>query len=147
MKKIISILSLLFISSSIFAQETVNKSQELAWVDEQIKAIIPERKGIANSFIDMIGQPFIFVNVITTQSGAVKTIARPLSITRKPSLKVTLIINSKARINGKWYGLNDRVQGYKIASIDNDKVSLVKNGKTKLLSMKKGNKHIEINTK
>ncbi|MBU0633378.1 hypothetical protein KKA17_12150 [bacterium] len=157
MKNLISMLSLLLISSVIFAQEGVNtstiidkvanKSQELGWVDEQIKAIIPERKGISNSSIDIITEPFIFATVISTHSGSIKTVLRTLNKTWKPSLKVTLIINSKAFINGRWYGLNDRLYGYKITSIDNEKVSLVKNGKTKILSMKKGNKHIEINTK
>ncbi len=159
MKNMISILSALLISSSFaFASTVVNgatqskhisKSKELSWVDEQIKAILPARKGVSNSYIDGIHPSFIFVVVKSvTVNGQPKTnSSRFFKRSWKPSLKVTLIINSKAFINKRWYGINDKVQGYKIKSIGDSKVVLVKNGKTKTLSMKKDNKNIQINTK
>lgn len=161
MKNIISILSLLLISSIAFAevaavpaakaQVDVNKGEELSWVDEQIKAIIPPRKGISIEYIDGVIQPFIFVVVDKTGkpgvAGSKTSGIRAFKGTWKPSLRVTIILNSKALISGRWYSVNDRVQGYKVAAIGKNTVSLVKNKKTKILSIKQDNKNIQINTK
>ena len=162
MKHLISILSLLFISSVVYADnapvdnkgtQDLSKNKELAWVDEQIKAIIPPRKSISNDFIDTVRQPFIFVKSKTVGSAGAASVSKTGSSARiyKKSkvkgLKLYLIMNSKAMINGKWYGVNDNVWGYKVASIDTNTVTLVKNKKSKILSVKKDNKNIQINTK
>ncbi|WP_345979122.1 hypothetical protein [Sulfurimonas sp. HSL3-2] len=158
MKNIISILSLLLISSIAFAemaapiakpQQGVNKGEELSWVDEQIKAILPPRKGTSVAYIDTVTQPFIFV--IVTKTGkdgvAVSKTSRVYKRSWKAPLKVTIIINSKALIAGKWCSVNDWVQGYKVAAIGENTVKLVKNKKTKILSIKQDNRKIQINTK
>ncbi|WP_345991918.1 hypothetical protein [Sulfurimonas sp. HSL-1716] len=159
MKNIILILSVLLMSSVVFAQGAVPiekapqgtvKSKELSWVDEQIRAIIPARKGTTNAFIDTINQPFIFVVKKEKAENAQSKTASGTRVFKKRRiwpLRVTLIINSKAFINGRWYGINDKVRGYKVTSIDKVKVSLVKNKKVKILSIKKDNKNIKINTK
>lgn len=162
MKDIISILGLVALTSSLYASvgslnaqvtPTLGESKELAWVDEQIQAIIPARKGIENAYINSVIQPFIFTkpkdsNLVKTEAKGTSTkVSRGYKKPSGRSLTLNLIINSKAMINGKWYSKNDKVKGYKIASIDNATVTLVKNKKTKTLSMKKDNKNIKIHTK
>lgn len=154
MNNIISILSLIFVFFLIVVKaddtssKNIAKSQELSWVDKQIQAILPERKGISDSFIDTIHQPFIFTLVKSDKSSTVSAgVLHIYKKTRHSYLKATLIINSKALINGRWYNLNDKVHGYKITSIGNDKIALLKNGKIRILSINKDNKNIKINTK
>ena len=158
MKKIISILSILLISSTAFAevpapatkaQQGVNKGEELSWVDKQIKAIIPPRKGTSTTYIDSINQPFIFV-VVTKKGKSGITTTKPLRAFKRSwstPLRVTIIINSKALIAGRWYNVNDKVQGYKVAAIGKNTVTLVKNKRKRILSIKRDNKKIKINTK
>ena len=158
MKNIISILSLLLISTIAFAEAaapiakpkpSVNKGEELSWVDEQIKAILPPRKGKSTTYIDTVTQPFIFV--VVTKEGkdgvAISKTSRVFKRSWRAPLRVNIIINSKALIAGKWCSVNDWVQGYKVVAIGKNTVKLVKNKKSKILSIKQDNKKIQINTK
>ncbi len=53
----------------------------------------------------------------------------------KKTMAIQTILNSKAFIYDEWYGIGDKVQGYKIKSINQDSVTLVKNSKTSILKV------------
>ena len=147
MKNIISVLIVLFFSFPIFAQEDM-RNEELGWVDQQVKAILPERVGIDEGAINSIQQPFIFLELKKDKNGMVvtKKVVKSYKGTSS-SLHLKLIINSQALIGHRWYSLNDRILGYKIIAIDKASVKLVKNGKIKVLSIKTNVNKIKIYTK
>jgi len=150
-----TIILFLFITSvTVIAND---KAIDLSWVDEQVEAIKPARDGELNSNITKIKDPFIFLkknylnedkktsknsksNSIranknykkTTNSGA-KSYKKRTAYSNK-SFVLSAIINKSARINGKWYKLNDRVKGYKITDIKNKTVTLKRKSKTLVLS-------------
>jgi len=49
---------------------------------------------------------------------------------RRKSLVLSMILNNKAFINGKWYGKNQKVEHYMLKKIDQDSVVLVRKNKT-----------------
>lgn len=60
---------------------------------------------------------------------------------------ISSILNNKAFINSRWYGVGDEVLGYKIISIHKESV-LVKNGsKVIKLGIKRNNKLLKIRKK
>ena len=118
------------------------KDQELMWVDQQIAAILPPRLGIANEAIDTIKSPFKLEETVTfTPEGL--AIAKPKPI----PLRVTLIINSQALINGRWYVKNDTIEGYHISSITRNYVTLANKKETKILTLNKNDSDLKIYTK
>ena len=67
---------------------------------------------------------------------------RDLKVATKPSPKITpltliTILNDRAFINSKWYKKGDKLYGYKIVYIGDDKVILKKESKIKYLQIKK----------
>ncbi len=67
---------------------------------------------------------------------------RDLKVATKPSAKITpltliTILNDRAFINSKWYKKGDKLYGYKIVYIGDDKVVLKKDNKVKYLQIKK----------
>ena len=144
---------------------TINlSSSELSWVDEQVDAIKPPRVGMKSRELSILKDPFIFLkknrtdetksksgakrarsssvpNKLTASSGIKKTIKK------KKTLSVTMLINSSAMINGKWYKLGDTVRGYKVSKIDATSVLLTKKGKKLLLSTNSKSKNLNFNNK
>lgn len=129
------------LSTSLFATE-------LEWVDEQIEAIKPPRKGYAISGVD---DPFIFLEKNKPKSkekGASSSAprakvaaAKTLSSTQKDegakksgSFELSTIINSSALINGSWYKISDVINSYTISDISNNSVTLKKGDKVLVLS-------------
>ena len=141
MKKHILIVSVL-LSSLMFGAD------ELGWVDTQIEAIKPPRKGMTNSELANAKSPFIFLKknktesdkkasskapskskkVVTTTDKSGKVVSKKTS----KNLVLSAVINKSVLINDKWYKLNDSVYGYKLSSISRTTVVLTK-GKKKLI--------------
>ncbi len=162
MKHFLSTLSFVLLASTAFADLEPNLGQshtgELGWVDEQIRAIIPARVGVEGRVIDSLRDPFKYpkpepVARISTPSlnlekyFSVKK-APPVVkiIVPKPPLVLSLIINSKALISGKWCKVGDSVDGYSVKSIGTTSVTLANSKSVKTLSIKSDN-YIKINTK
>ena len=136
----------------IFLAFILNASDELSWVDEQVNAIKPIRKGISYKQIAYLKNPFVFLeknktkkedekekkeepkeqNIQTTITNTTKVIdTKPKIVTK---LKLSAIMNKSALINGKWYKVGERVGGYKITKITLKEVYLVGETSTKTLT-------------
>jgi hypothetical protein len=134
------ILILIFLSSLLLATE-------LEWVDEQIEAIKPSRKGIE---ISNIMDPFIFleknrpeVKKDTAAASTLKPLVKSSSDkiktddngTKKIDFNLTAIINTSAMIDGHWRRINDKLDGnYTVVEISKNTVTLKKGDKERILS-------------
>jgi hypothetical protein len=146
---ILYILALTSLYGNADNMQTNTSNSELAWVDSQVNAILPPRKGISNQSIDRLKEPFVFVHKVD-KNAKTHTVSKYKGLVtrqRSRALRVMLIINSKAMINGRWYKQHDRVRGYKISSIERSRVVLKKRNRTKILSVHSDNKNIKINMK
>ncbi|OHE18595.1 MAG: hypothetical protein A2540_08245 [Sulfurimonas sp. RIFOXYD2_FULL_37_8] len=134
------ILILIFLSSLLLATE-------LEWVDEQIEAIKPSRKGIE---ISNIMDPFIFleknrpeVKKDTAAASTLKPLVKSSSDkiktddngTKKIDFNLAAIVNTSAMIDGNWRRINDKLDGnYTIVDISKNTVTLKKGDKERILS-------------
>jgi hypothetical protein len=130
-----TIIILIFLSTLLLATE-------LEWVDEQIEAIKPPRKGIE---ISNIMDPFIFLEKNRPEvkkDTATASIQQPLvkssadnNGTKKIDFNLTAIINTSAMIDGNWHRINDKLDGnYTIIEITKSTVTLKKGDKERILS-------------
>lgn len=78
--------------------------------------------------------PFAQAKKIFIKEKKIKTVVKQ---SLKTSLTLVTVLNDKAFINSKWYKKNDKLYGYKIVYIGNDKVMLRKQNKIKYLQIKK----------
>jgi len=145
MKKLL-ILTLLLVSTHLLANE-------LAWVDEQVEAIKPPRKGIATREISKIKDPFIYLHKKAkkrtrssyrrySKSASKKQIQRYSS-----KLSLEAILNKSALINGKWYKEGEKVYGYKLEKVNLQSVLLTRGKKQILLSTMSKSKNLKFNNK
>lgn len=152
----------LYIASTIALLTSVLSATELSWVDEQIEAIKPPRKG-AN--INSIANPFIFLEKNgyikkvpkkdTSKSATVKSSTNASKISldeveqKKKYTKLTLelIINSSAMINGVWYKKNSKVNDYTLVDINKDSITLKQGDKKLILSTRTKNKSLKFKNK
>ena len=133
---------LITLSCLLFAAENAEeKSADLTWVDQEIAAIKPPRKGVSIKAISLLKDQFIFleknrkkkkkkqgtshrvVPSVIPSSGTTHAVAKKKSVRRR-GLRLMAIMNNTALINGKWYKLGDHVGRYKIVKISLDEVRL-----------------------
>ena len=149
MKTLLITLSILF-SITLF-------SDELSWVDDQVKAIKPARSGMSLSLLKGMHEPFIFLEKnrtpdkvgnkkkkkivslsksvqTTSSSSSVKKVSTMITLNRV--LVLSLIMNNSAMISGEWYKIGDDIDGYKVSEINRNSVLLRKHKKKLLLSTK-----------
>lgn len=135
--------TLLTISTSILLASSLCAT-ELSWVDEQIEAIKPPRKG---STIKNIRNPFVFLEKngyikkepvleektvsITNEKG--ELITKVVKEKPKP-LVLNAILNHSALINGVWYKINEKIRSYTIVNIQKYTVTLKSIDRTMTLS-------------
>ncbi len=133
-------------------------ANELEWVDEQIKAIQPPREGMKN--IHALKDPFIFLkknkddeeskkNNKVTPSTTVPLMGQNITkekvtIVKKSTFDLSMIINKSAKINNKWYKQGDILSDYEILTISPSSVVLVKNKKQTILSTNSKNKNSKL---
>ena len=138
MKKILLTLFILF-SSRLLANE-------LAWVDEQVNAIKPPRSGMKSRDL-RIKNPFIFLQKNRSSSSKAATskqgkkpgtaiATNKKTKTQKKVLVLGAILNNSVMINGEWYKLGQKVNGYKISEISLNSVLLHNQKKQLLLTTK-----------
>lgn len=156
MKTTFAILITAILSNAIHASE-------LQWVDEQIEAIKPPRKGID---IFKVDSPFIFLEknrpevkkeAKTQQANVEISQLKPSIIEqniksdnddiKKDNFNLDAIINLSAMINGNWYKKNDIIDGYVIFNIDKTSVTLKKDTKEIVLSTNIKNSSLKFKSK
>lgn len=147
MKKLIYILCI-SLFSLLYANVIKTDNARLAWVKQQVSAISQPRVGVSSRYIDILKNPFLF----TYKVKKIIKVGNHIYIVRTHSrrfrtLKLLLIINHQALINGRWYKLHDKLRGFKISSINKNQVILKNRHHTKILSTQKDNKNIKINIK
>ena len=142
----------LYTASALYAN-----TQELSWVDEQIAAIKPPRKGIKNSQIDQISNPFVslkkakkakqYPRLLSTSPNKVRLQSRQIQKSTKHTvaLKLGAIINTSALINGKWYKEGQSVYGYRLEKVSGDTAILKKHNKITILTTKVRHKTLKFN--
>lgn len=132
------ILKKLFLLPFVLNFTLLNGYDDISWVNAQIEAIKPKRKGVSNYEINMIKDPFIFLeqkdtkeekkNKIITKK--VKTHS-PVIIRQAspaPTFKLYAIMNRTALINRKWYKEGAIIQGFKLVKVTYKEV-ILKRGK------------------
>ncbi len=135
-----------------------HEDKELEWVDEQIKAIVPSRTGVADGFINSLVDPIKYSAPVPSKFNGSGLLAPPRlgggsflpvipKVIEEP-LKLQALINKSALINGKWYKVNDSVRTYSLSAIKSNSVLLNgKKGQPLVLFLSKTNNNITINTK
>lgn len=130
-----------------------NSDQQLAWVDEQIQAIIPTRIGVPDGFINALRDPMKMKKPVPVmKSGSLlpppklgTTVSVP-KIIEEP-LRLLAIMNKSVLINGKWYKVGDHVRTYTLQEIKPNSVLLNGPKDQKLiLFLTKQNNNIKIIT-
>ncbi|MDD3597270.1 hypothetical protein [Sulfuricurvum sp.] len=130
-----------------------NSDKELAWVDEQIQAILPSRIGIPEGFINSLKDPMKMKTSLPSGINGAKLLPPPklggnLPLVVEEPLRLQAVINKSVLINGKWYKLNDSVRNYTLSEIKNNSVLLIgKKAQKLILFLTKQNTNIKITTK
>ncbi|SFV50084.1 hypothetical protein MNB_SM-7-1510 [hydrothermal vent metagenome] len=133
---------LIILSCLLSANEN---SKDLQWIDKEIEAIKPPRKGVSYRSISLLKDPFIFLekNALKKKKKKVDkgkesakqvipevipsmTNTKAIKVQKRysNSLKLMAIINNSALINDHWYRVGDKVGGYKIVKITLSEVVL-----------------------
>lgn len=137
------------------------KDRELAWVDEQIQAILPARIGVSDGMINALKDPMKLQKptpkVTAGTPGAPHLLPPPklgttaIVLPPKPveePLRLQALMNQSALINKKWYKLNETVRNYRLSEIKPNSVLLVGSKEQRLiLFLNKPNSNIQITTK
>ncbi len=133
-------------------------SNELEWVDIQIDAIKPPRKGMNNKSIIEIKNPFIFLKKTPlkpskkTNKKYIKSKKVSSKILTKTSIKpkgsskkliIGAIINNSVLINKRWYKTNDKIYDYTILKIGRTSVVLSRDNKKFVLSTDDSKRNIK----
>lgn len=129
------------------------ENKNLAWVDDQIRAIKPDRVGLTTHATARLRDPFsdmLRMNqpVIPEDPEApdAPVTVKKAEVTRTLYLKA--IMNAKtAMIDGKWYKVDDKIYGYTIKKIDRSSVVLLKKKKELKLYTASIKSNIQIQTK
>lgn len=140
---------------------TVTQSQEdkeLAWVDEQIQAILPSRIGVPEGFINSLRDPMKMMKPVPVASNGSKLLAPPSlgtsgAILAQPKvieepLRLFAIMNKTVLISGKWYRIGESVRNFTLTEVKQNSVLLTgKKNQRLILFLTKQNNNIKITTK
>lgn len=135
-----------------------HEDKELAWVDEQIQAILPSRIGVAEGFINSLRDPMKMKKPISVVTNGSKLLAPPklgsgLAVLGQPKiveepLRLLAIMNKSVLINGKWYKTGDSVRNFTLTEVKQNSVLLTgKKDQKLILFLTKQNNNIKIITK
>lgn len=127
---------------------------QLAWVDEQILAILPTRVGVPDGLINSLRDPMKMKKMLPTLTSGANLLAPPkLGILSQPKiveepLRLLAIMNKSVLINGKWYKIGDNVRSFSLSEIKPNSVLLTgKKDQKLILFLTKQNNNIKIITK
>lgn len=144
-------------SSNVTVIQQPQSDKELAWVDEQIQAILPSRIGIPDGFINSLRDPMKMNKSTPVTTTGNKLLAPPQlgnmllpavpKVIEEP-LRLLAMMNKSVLINGKWYKVGQSVRNFTLSEIRNNSVLLSgpKNQQL-ILFLTKQNNNIKIITK
>lgn len=144
-------------TNNITINQQPQSDKELAWVDEQIQAILPSRIGVPDGSINALHDPIKLKKVapVTTTSNHLlappkltsSLLPSPPKVVEEP-LRLLAIMNKSVLINGKWYKAGESVRNFTLSQIQNNSVLLSgpKNQQL-ILFLTKQNNNIKIITK
>lgn len=136
--------------------------KELAWVDEQIQAILPSRIGVTDGFINSLNDSIKYLSSAPKGGDSGMKLLAPPRLGTIPMLPIIPLVpkiveeplrlqglmNKSALINGKWYHLNDTVRSFTLVEIKPASILLSgTKGQQLILFIGKQNNNIKINTK
>ena len=123
------------------------EDKELAWVDEQIKAILPARIGISERTINSLRDPMKMLKPALSLLPPPKLGITVPQVVEEP-LRLKAMMNKSVLINGKWYKVGDSVRKYSLTEIKPNSVLLTDSkGHKLILFLTKPNNKIQITTK
>jgi len=136
----------------------LHEDKELAWVDEQIQAILPSRIGVPEGFINSLHDPMKMKKPLPTATSGSKLLAPPrlgsgLAVLSQPKiveepLRLMAVMNKTVLINGKWYKAGDSVRNFTLTEVKQNSVLLTgKKDQKLILFLTKQNNNIKIITK
>lgn len=145
-------------SVTIMEAPQSHTDKELAWVDEQILAILPARVGVSDGYINSLRDPMKMKKTLPAlKSGgallappkleSASGVIAPPKIVEEP-LRLLAIMNKSALINGKWYKVGQNVRQFTLSEIRANSVLLSgKKDQKLILFLSKSNNQIKITTK
>lgn len=115
-----------------------NSQAEMEHYDQLFSAINEQRKGLSESELKSLSDPFL----------KIKNINHDNNSSLDETFDLQAIFNNKAKINGKWYQAKDNVGEYELASIKSKSVTLINKDEKIDLNLTKGaNKNVVIKIK
>ena len=143
-------------SSAVTVVTQPNADKELAWVDEQVLAILPARVGIPDGFINSLRDPMKMKQaaqkpgstlLAPPKLGSGIGVPPPPKVIEEP-LHLLAIMNKSVLISGKWYKIGQNVRNFTLAEIKSNSVLLTgKKDQKLILFLTRQNNNIKIITK
>lgn len=130
--------------------QTNTKQADMKWVDDEVAAIKPPRKGVTADALSGLHNPFadaLLLNQPPQEEGAAPAMPVPTPADNTNFNLFAVMNAQKALIDGTWYQVDDKVHGYTVDKIGNDSVSLKKKRRKIELTLKAQNENIQINVK
>ena len=119
----------LFFLLMLCSASLANNSQaEMEHYDQLFSAINEQRKGLSDSELKSLSDPFL----------KLKTINHDNNSSFDDTFDLQAIFNNKAKINGKWYQAKDRVGEYELTNIKTKSVTLINKDEKIDLNLTKG---------
>jgi len=144
-------------SPAVTVMAQPNGDKELAWVDEQILAILPARIGVPDGFINSLRDPMKMKKAVPTVKSGSNLLAPPklgsMGVLAQPKvleepLRLLAIMNKSVLISGKWYKVGQSVRNFTLTEIKSNSVLLTgKKDQKLILFLTKQNSNIKIITK
>ncbi len=134
LKIVTLIFTLLLLFSSAIAKEvlTTEFKNKMKEYDKLFSQIGEKRIGVSNTKINMLKNPFLmtYKKVVIKDGNSTKEI-------KKPKYILTVTFNKKAKINGKWYKLNSKLDNFKLINIRSNSVIIQNEHSKKELFIRK----------
>ena len=117
-----------------------NAQAEIEYYDQLFSVINEQRKGLNESDLKVLSDPFLIVKQ--------KTIINMENNSSTNLFNLQAIFNNKAKINGKWYQVKDKIDEYELSNIQSKSVTLInKDDKIDLNLTQGANKNVVIKIK
>ena len=115
-------------------------------IDKLVNDIKQERVGLTKREIMTAKDPFIYYK--KGKLGRVLQFHQNSRRVKHYRFYITAIINDRAKINGRWYKVGNKVQGFRITNIDRNYIILSKNNsRMKVFMTRKNHKKIKLSVK
>jgi len=146
-------------------------ANDISWVDHQIDAIWPTRKGLDLKSLKFLKDPMIFLhkitkvskskiplkekalvgtttnNSVTNSSSAIVPAAMFVKKVFKYSFVLEAIINKSVLVNGRWYKIGDKIKGYQLRTVTQNTAVLKRGRKTMTLTTVTKHNTLQFNQK